>query len=96
MSMAIDKNTLRQCIIDKRDEIESAEIIRRDFDFEENGNYVFVGVRHTGKSYLMYQRVRELLSGGHGWDEILYLNFEDERLAELRAEDLNSILEVHY
>ena len=94
--MAIDKNTLRQCIIDKQDEIDSAEIIRRDFDFEENGNYVFVGVRHTGKSYLMYQRVRELLSGGHGWDEILYLNFEDERLAELRAEDLNAILEVHY
>ena len=94
--MAIDKSILRQCIVDKRDEIESAEIIRRDFDFEENGNYVFVGVRHTGKSYLMYQRVREILSAGHGWDEILYLNFEDERLAELRAEDLNSILEVHY
>ena len=94
--MALDKSILRQCIIDKRDEIDSAEIVRRDFDFEENGNYVFVGVRHAGKSYLMYQRVREILDGGHGWDEILYLNFEDERLAELRAEDLNTILEVHY
>ena len=72
--MAIDKSILRQCIVDKRDEIESAEIIRRDFDFEENGNYVFVGVRHTGKSYLMYQRVREILSAGHGWDEILRMN----------------------
>ena len=94
--MAIDKNILRQCIIDKRDEIETAEIIHRDFDFEENGNYVFVGVRHTGKSYLMYQRVKDLLSEGKGWDEILYLNFEDERLAELSTEDLNTILEVHY
>lgn len=94
--MAIDKNVLRQCIIDKRDEIEAAEIVRRHFDFEDNGNYVFVGVRHTGKSYLMYQRVRELLSRGRGWDEILYVNFEDERLAELRADDLNSILDVHY
>ena len=77
--MALDKSILRQCIIDKRDEIESAEIIRRDFDFEENGNYVFVGVRHTGKSYLMYQRVREVLSGGHGWDEILSRRIESRR-----------------
>lgn len=93
--MSITKEILRQCIRDKREEIEQAEIVERPFEFEENGNYVFVGVRHVGKSYMMYQRVHQLLAAGHGWDEILFVNFEDERLSEMTALDLNLLLEVH-
>lgn len=93
--MSVSKEILRQCIRDKREEIEQAEIVERPFEFEENGNYVFVGVRHVGKSYMMYQRVHQLLAAGHGWDEILFVNFEDERLSEMTALDLNLLLEVH-
>ena len=93
--MAISKEVIRQCLQDKRDEIDSAEVIFRPFDFEEKGNYVFVGVRHVGKSYMMYQRVKQLLSSGIGWDEILFVDFEDERLAEMDANDLNLFIEVH-
>lgn len=78
-----------------RDEIDRAEVIHRSFDFEAVGNYVFVGVRHVGKSYMLYQRVKELQAAGIGWDEILFVNFEDERLAEIEASDLNTILETH-
>jgi predicted AAA+ superfamily ATPase len=80
---------------DKRDEIDNAEIIFRPFDFEEKGNYVFVGVRHVGKSYMMYQRVKQLQASGIGWDEILFVDFEDERLAEFQTEDFNSLLGAH-
>lgn len=93
--MAISKDLIRQCLRDMRDQIESAEVISRPFDFEDKGNYVFVGVRHVGKSYMLYQRVKQLLSQGIGWDEILFVDFEDERLAELEATDLNAFLEVH-
>jgi len=94
-TMAISKDIIRRCLRDKRDEIESATIINRPFFYEENGNYVIVGVRHVGKSYMLYQRVHELLSQGHGWDEILFVDFDDERLAEMRTEDLDILIETH-
>ena len=42
-----------------------------------------MGIRRAGKSYLLYQRIQQLLANGTGWDEILYINFEDERLGEM-------------
>lgn len=56
-----------------------------------DNNYVFVGLRRVGKSYLMYQQIRHLLDAGHLKDEILYFNFEDDRIASLSIEDLDSI-----
>ncbi len=93
--MGISKETIRRCIRDKRSEIEAANIIDRHFEYEENGNYVMVGVRHAGKSYMLYQRVRQLLAEGHLWDEILFVDFDDERLAEFQSEDFNSLIETH-
>lgn len=93
--MSISKDIIKQCLADKRREVDEAAIVTRHIDFEENGNYVIVGVRHAGKSYLLYQRVRQLQAAGLGWDEILFVDFEDERLAEFQAEDFNSLLEVH-
>ena len=93
--MGISKDIIKQCIISKQREIDEAEIISRPVDFEPNGNYVIVGVRHVGKSYLLYQRVRQLQAEGKGWDEILFVDFEDERLAEFQTEEFNSVLEAH-
>ncbi len=94
--MGIAKNVIKQCIIDKREEIASLDIVERPFAFEECANYVFVGLRRVGKTYMLYQRVNQLLSNGVDQKDILFLNFEDERLSEMQSDDLNSILEVHY
>ncbi|MEE1062083.1 MAG: ATP-binding protein [Paludibacteraceae bacterium] len=94
--MGIAKNIIRQCIIDKREEIASLDVVERPFAFEECANYVFVGLRRVGKTYMLYQRVNQLLSNGVDQKDILFLNFEDERLSEMQSDDLNSILEVHY
>ena len=67
----------------------------RDFSFEDFGNYVFTGIRRAGKSYLLYQRIQQLLAEGRGWDEILYINFEDERIEGMAKEDLNLLVETH-
>ena len=94
MSISID--IIKQCLISKQREIDEAEIVNRPIDFEPNGNYVIVGVRHVGKSYMLYQRVRQLQAEGKGWDEILFVDFEDERLAEFQTEDFNALLEAHF
>ena len=93
--MSISKDVIKQCLISKQREVDEAVIVNRSVNFEENGNYVIVGVRHAGKSYLLYQRVRQLQAAGMGWDEILFVDFEDERLAEFQTEDFNSLLEAH-
>lgn len=82
--MSISKDIIKQCLMNKQREIDRAEIINRPIEFEPNGNYVIVGVRHAGKSYMLYQRVRQLQAEGKGWDEILFIDFEDERLANFR------------
>jgi len=91
----MDKNILKTVIADNQVEIPNYKVIPRDFTFEEFGNYVFVGIRRAGKSYLLYQRMQQLLTQGIKWDEMLYVNFEDERLAGMAVNDLNLLLEVH-
>ena len=93
--MSVSKEVIKQCLISKQREVDEAENVPRPASLEENGNYVIVGVRHAGKSYLLYQRVRQLQAAGKGWDEILFVNFEDERLAEFQTDDFNSLLEAH-
>ena len=91
----MNKEILKSVLADNQVEIPRHDVIPRKFVFEEFGNYVFVGIRRAGKSYLLYQRTQQLLFSGTGWDEILYINFEDERLGTMAAEDLNLLLEVH-
>ena len=54
------------------------EIMPRELELEETCNYVFVGLRRAGKSYLMFQHIQELLLKKEvRIEEILYINFED-------------------
>jgi predicted AAA+ superfamily ATPase len=91
----VDKNSLKIVIADNQAEVPKYKVIPRDFTFEEFGNYVFTGIRRAGKSYLLYQRMQQLLAQGVGWDEMLYVNFEDERLVGMAVDDLNLLLELH-
>jgi len=91
----MDRSILKSVIADNQLEVPKYKVIPRNFSFEEFGNYVFVGIRRAGKSFLLYQRMQQLLSQGVGWDEMLYINFEDERLVGMCVDDLNLLLEVH-
>ena len=70
-------------------------MVRRSVTFEEKGNYVFVGIRQAGKSYLLYQRMQQLIAEGHSLDEMLYVSFDDERLNGIRADELDLLLQAH-
>jgi len=41
---------------------------------------ILVGPRRAGKTFYLYQIMSELEKSGVQWAEMLYLNFEDERL----------------
>ena len=91
----VDKLILKQILQNSREEIEQYKIIHRDIQTDGFNCYIFVGVRRAGKSFLLYEKIQQMLSEGHTWDEILYLNFEDERLGSLDINDMDSILECH-
>ena len=82
-------------MLDNQKEVEEQEVIPREFSLDGFDRYVIVGIRRAGKSYLLYQRIQQLLKEGHKWDEMLYLNFEDERLEGFSIQDFNMILEAH-
>ena len=92
--MYMNRDILKQIIIDQKEMYLDNPLISRDYDLEENVNYCFVGIRRTGKSYMMYQRIHNLMNDGISSSQIVYVNFEDERLLEIGVDDLNTILEI--
>lgn len=90
----MNRDTLKQVIIDQKEMYLNNPLIIRQYPLEDNVNYCFVGIRQTGKSYMMYQQIQKLLSDGVPLSQIVYVNFEDERLLEMTSEDLNTVLEI--
>ena len=90
----MNRDILKQIIVDQKEMYLYNPIISRNYDLEDNVNYCFVGIRRTGKSYMMYQQIRHLQENGIPLSQIVYVNFEDERLLEMSADDLNVILEI--
>ena len=95
MEVFVDKSVLKTIITNNMAEIPKYKVNSRNINFEEAGNYVFVGIRRAGKSYLLFQRMQELLSRGTAPQEMLYINFEDERISDMTSDDLNLLLEIH-
>lgn len=91
----MNKDVIKALIKEGQDEIQEVELNRRRFEFEEQGRYVLVGVRQAGKSYLLYQRAKMMLESGHDISEIVYINFDDERLLGMTAEDFDLILQAY-
>lgn len=90
----MNRDTLKQIMVDQKDIYLNNPLITRQYPLEENINYCFVGIRRTGKSYMMYQQIQTLLKKNIPLSQIVYVNFEDERLLEMTSEDLNTILEI--
>jgi len=57
---------------------------------------VCIGVRRSGKSTFMFQLMKKLLDAGVSRQNILYLNFFDDRLHLLQHDNLGVILEAYF
>ena len=90
----MNHKTLKRIIFDQHQVIKCAVIIDRNIVLEKNVNYVLVGLRRAGKTTLLYKRVLELINEGVDWNQIIYINFDDERLLEFAANDFDDILLV--
>lgn len=90
--MAVAKEVFRLLIREGQETIRDVELYDRPFEFEDHGRYVLVGVRQAGKSYMLYKRAKQLLAQGHQLEELVYIDFDDERLLEMTYHDFDTIL----
>jgi uncharacterized protein len=88
----MEKATLKKIILEQQARIPGIKVRERDYVIEANANYIFTGQRRAGKTYFLYGIIQQMLSEGHVMEEIIYINFEDERLLELTLADLDAVL----
>jgi len=92
----MDIELFRTIISENQEYIGSIPLVERPLTLEEHGNYVFVGVRQAGKSYLLFQRMQQIMKTGTDVEDIVYVNFDDERVKEMRAMDFDLILQAYH
>ena len=90
------KEIIKLLIAEKQQEIERIELQQRAIEFDDNASYVIVGIRRAGKSYQMFQDIKRKIEAGKiKIEDCLYINFEDERVADMQASDLGLLLECY-
>ena len=53
------KDLIKSLISEYQVYVSQVELIPRNVELVDGLNYVFVGLRHAGKSYLMFQRIAQ-------------------------------------
>lgn len=93
----IDKRTLEFILTDQQEELEEKAqdmfCQRKEMilvDTKSTQAQIVIGVRRSGKSTLCYQALQ------HAGVRYAYVDFDDERLAGLQADQLNAVLEILY
>ena len=93
----MDRQIIKTIITEKQNTVTKYSVIKRNFDFDSSANYVLVGLRRAGKSYLLYYDIQKHINSGEkSKEDILYINFEDERLSFENASELGEILDAYY
>ena len=57
---------------------------------------VITGMRRAGKTSFCFQKIRELYQSGVDKSQVLYLNFEDDRILGFKMENCQVILDAFY
>ena len=93
MSM-IDAQNLRRIVVKQKEEIEKQEgTIKRDILdeilnwFKDNRVIILTGIRRCGKSTILRQIMKEK-------EDYCYVNFEDERFLDFKAQDFEALNEI--
>ncbi len=58
--------------------------------------FVMIGMRRSGKTWILYQQMHQLLMQGVPRENLVYINFEDDRLVGLKEGDLASLIEGYF
>ncbi len=86
---------IKKIILENQERIPQLTVFPREVTIPGEACCIITGPRRAGKTYLIYNKIQELLKTGTDVRRILYINFEDERLLEMDVTGLDSILESY-
>lgn len=90
-------DALKEIILDFQEEALVTGVPRRVAVSTVPGKaMVCIGPRRSGKSTFLFQLIRKLLDADTSRDNILYLNFFDDRLHFLQRDGLSTVMETYY
>ncbi len=96
----ITKDLFKKLIVDFQERnVENA--YERDLDIHQdpmktiNKIVSLIGVRRSGKTYILYSLINKLKKI-YDFRNIVYINFEDDRLFPIKLADLNILIESYY
>ena len=88
---------LKEIILDFQNAPLDAGIKRHlNYELVRGKAFVCIGVRRCGKSTLLYQIIEDLKRNGIKTENILYVNFFDDRLMDIKRGNLSLITEAYY
>ncbi len=89
--------TIRQKIVDAQ-QAPLRPLTRREVHLPKVASraVAIVGMRRAGKTSFLWQLIADRVAAGMPRAGLLYFNFEDERLADLRAAHLGTLVEEYY
>jgi len=91
------KKEMFKYIIKEFHEARLPELYGRKLTIPETQKVIsLIGLRRAGKTFYFYQLINNLIEDGINPSQILYINFEDDRILPLNVKDLNTILEAYY
>ena len=90
------KEIFKRLIVDSQERT-GYKLIKREYDIPLDSNKIvsLLGVRRSGKTYMLYQLIEELRKDIDR-QNILYINFEDDRLFPIALKDMDSLIEAYY
>jgi uncharacterized protein len=58
--------------------------------------FVYIGMRRSGKTWCLYQKMQGLIKNDITKSQVLYINFEDDRLSRVSVSDFQYILDAYW
>ncbi len=92
----MDKDKIKQYIIDFQEK-DLPNSIKRDTEIKTSSKIqTIIGARRVGKTYLLFNKMKELLDSKIDKKQIIYLNFEKPILHDISYKEIKEIIEIHW
>src|SRR3989344_6476947 len=92
----MDKEEIKEYLLDFQ-KAELPDLIERLIKIDKSKKIIsIIGPRRAGKTYLLYQKIKELTSSGVKKENIVYLNCENPRLVSLNFKDIHEVIKLHW
>jgi len=91
------KIVLRNQIIDSINK-KLPQLTKRNIEIPDipNKTHSIIGMRRTGKTFFLYQKILDYIKQGIDRSRLVYLNFEDERLIDMTINDMQWIIDEYF